>query len=237
MAKEKPKKGADPAQDIRVLEERAFTRMAPVISHEIRNPLAIIGNSVYFIKAKLSAAGPLDPKVEKHLGIIDSEIKHANDTLGEILAFTRMRVPAVQIHPLGALLQAASQSLQKPASVELTIDVPAQDPTVSADSELITRCIIHLLRNAFEAAGMGAVSARVRAEAGSAVLEVSDTGPGLAAELDGKLFTPFITTRPRGIGLGLAFVRKVVLAHGGTIEAQSPPGKGAAFRLSLPLSS
>lgn len=237
MAKEKPKKGTEPSEEIRALEEKAFARMAPVISHEIRNPLAIIGNSVYFIKAKLSAAGPLDPKVEKHLGIIDSEIRHANETLGEILAFTRMRVPAVQSHSLGALLQQASQSIRKPPSIKLSVEVCAECPRVQADAELLSKCIVHLLRNSFEAAGSGEVRACVRVEGKTAVLEVLDGGPGLAPELDGKLFTPFLTTRPRGIGLGLAYVRKVILLHGGAIEAESRPGKGAGFRLRLPISS
>lgn len=236
MPKDKPVKADEPAEEVRALEEKAFARMAPVISHEIRNPLAIIGNSVYFIKAKLSAAGPLDPKVEKHLGIIDSEIKHANDTLGEILAFTRMRVPAVQPHPFGALLEEASRTLQRPAALALETKLRAPDPRVKADSELIVKCIAHLLRNSYEAAPSGTVRAATSQEGSSAVLEVSDDGPGFAPELSGRLFTPFLTTRPRGIGLGLAFVRKAVLAHGGAVDARSLPGRGALVRLSLPLS-
>ena len=70
---------------------------------------------------------------------------------------------------------------------------------------------------------------------GSAAIEVTDSGPGLAPEAQAKLFTPFFTTRPRGIGLGLAFVKKVVDRHGGSVRVENRGGKGVAARIELPV--
>jgi two-component system sensor histidine kinase HydH len=217
------------------IEELAFKRMAPVISHEIRNPLATIGNSAYFIKAKLTAAGGVDPKVAKHLGIIESEVKRANDTLGEILTYTRMRDLAPKPVHLNDLVEKALGLFSAPVDVEVKFEPAPDDPSVPADADLLAKCIVHLVRNAAEAAVKGLVRVKVEASGSAAVVEVADSGPGLPPEAREKLFTPFFTTRPRGIGLGLAFVRKVVELHKGEIRVENKPGKGVVARIELPL--
>lgn len=222
----------DPVETARI-EEQAFKRMAPVISHEIRNPLAIIKNSSYFIKAKLQALGAADPKIEKHVGIIESEVKKADDTLGEILAYTRMREPAFKPGSLNDLVEKALQGFSFPG-VEVKLELAAKDPSVPLDAELLAKCVVHLVRNAAEAAGKGVVRVKTTSSAGAAAVEVSDSGPGLAPEMKDRLFTPFFTTRPRGIGLGLAYVKKVVGLHKGEVKLDSGP-KGVAAKISLPL--
>ena len=219
--------------DAAEIEEQAFLRMAPVISHEIRNPLAVIGNSAYYVKTKLAASGTVDPKVQKHLAIIESEVRRANDTLGEILAYTRMRAPDTKPQSLNALVEQALQAV--PAQeVKVQFEPASGDPKVPADQELIAKCIAHLVRNAVEAAGTGLVRVKTQAAGAGAVVEVSDSGPGLAPEAREKLFTPFFTTKPRGIGLGLAFVRKAVERHGGSVQVENRGGKGAVARIQLP---
>ncbi|MBI5242063.1 MAG: HAMP domain-containing histidine kinase [Elusimicrobia bacterium] len=217
------------------VEDQAFERMAPVISHEIRNPLAVIGNSAYFIKSKLAASGAVDPKVEKHLGIIESEVKRANETLGEILAYARMREPARKPQSLNDLAEQALKSLPPSAGAGAKIEPAPGDPKVSADSELIVKCIAHLIRNAAEAAAKGPARVKASVSGRLAVIEVTDSGPGLAPEARANLFTPFFTTKPRGIGLGLAFVKKAVERHGGRVRVENRDGKGAAARIELPI--
>ncbi|HAH08403.1 MAG TPA: hypothetical protein DCM05_18065 [Elusimicrobia bacterium] len=221
--------------DIAQIEEQAFKRMAPVISHEIRNPLAIIKNSSYFIKAKLEATGGVDPKVAKHVGIIESEVKRADDTLGEILSYTRMPAPAPKPVSLNELVEKALSGWSAPDGVEVKLDLASKGPSVPADAPLLAKCVVHLVRNAAEAAGKGLVRVKTMTTASAVVIEVSDSGPGLAPEAKENLFTPFFTTRPRGIGLGLAYVKKVVGLHKGEIQVESGPGKGVVAKISLPL--
>jgi signal transduction histidine kinase len=220
--------------DASSIEEIAFQRMAPVISHEIRNPLAVIGNSTYFIKSKLSTAGPLDPKIAKHLGIIESEVRRANETLSEILAFTRMREPVREPVDLGDLVSKTLLEFHPPGRKVLFDPQPAM-PRVQADAEIIARSIAHLLRNAAEASSRGDIRISVSSASGTASIEVSDSGPGLSPEAASRLFTPFFTTKPRGIGLGLAFVRKAASGHGGRALVENRPGGGVSARIELPL--
>ncbi|MEE8424444.1 MAG: ATP-binding protein, partial [Elusimicrobiota bacterium] len=190
--------------------EAALAKMAPIISHEIRNPLAIIGNSSYFIKTKLSKQGELDPKVTRHFTIIETELKHANDVLGEILAYTRMPEAKKAPHALTMLVEAALAATPAPEGVKIQKSLKAGDLKVSVDGEMTATVLHHLIRNAF-----GALSPDGTKTSGSVkiatskdgekwgVVEISDSGPGIPAEAEAKLYTPFNTTRPRGVGVGL----------------------------------
>ena len=219
--------------------DAALRLLAPIVSHEIRNPLAIIGNSSYFIKVKLGKTQEVDPKVLKHLGIIEEELGHANSTLGEILAFARMREPALQPQPLDSLVQAALRPLTVEAPVEIKQSLNAGDARVQADGELVAAAVGHVLRNAIQAAALKGSPARVSVatavDGAFGSVEISDTGAGLPPEARPRLFEPFNTTKPRGIGLGLAFAHKVLALHKGSIGLVESGGPGAAFKIRVPL--
>jgi len=223
--------------DAAALDE-ALRLIAPIISHEIRNPMAVIGNSAYFIKAKLGQGGPLDPKVIKHLGIVEAEIRHANEIIGELLSYARMPDPAPAPQGLNALVDAALQTLPKPDKIELKRSAAPAAAKVVADPALAAPALRHLVRNAYEALllaeGSCVVKIKASVEAGFGVFEVSDNGPGLSAEARAKLFQPFNAGKPRGIGLGLAFVRKVAEHYGGTAWVDEHGAGGAAILVSLP---
>jgi signal transduction histidine kinase len=219
--------------------DAALKMMAPIISHEIRNPLAAIGNSSYYIKSRLGQQESIDPKIQKHLAIIAAELRHADETLSEILAYARMREPAPRPAALHDLILAALNQLPDPAAAPVRKSLRAKDPRVVADSGLVESAIYHLLRNAVQAAAAksprSAVDISTRIEPPWAVIEVSDEGPGLPPEAHARLFQPFNTTKPRGMGLGLAFVKKVIALHRGFIELVSSAPSGTTFRVRLPL--
>jgi len=220
--------------------DAALRLLAPIVSHEIRNPLAIIGNSSYFIKVKLGKGAETDPKILKHLGIIEEELAHANATLGEILAFARMHEPALQAHPLNALVETAVRDLKPEPGVGLKLSLGKDAPRVTADGELASTAIRHVVRNALQAVAGGRdtpaqVSVGTSAKGSFGEIEVSDDGPGVPVEALPRLFEPFNTTKPRGIGLGLAYVQKVLLLHKGSIELVEGTDPGATFRIRLPL--
>jgi len=212
-------------------------RMASVTSHEIRNPLAIISNSLYFIKTKLGAGGAaLDPKIAKHIGIIEGEVKRSNEVLEEILAFTR----AKEMHPAPASVNSAIKDLTGayvfPPSVTVKSVPDPADPCVNADMEAVGCALRHILDNSVQAMPEGGtVTIEASHDAKRALLTVTDSGPGLPDGDGEKVFEPFFTTKPRGIGLGLTVARKFLEQQGGAVTAENVPGGGAKVTLSLPL--
>ena len=205
-------------------------RMANVIGHEIRNPLAVINNSIYFVKTKLGTA--VDAKVGKHLGIIESEVQRANALIADMLVFAR----PVEVHPapcsVAELLESALAA--RPPKPQVSVEVAPKDLRVSADAEIARGALRRLLDNACEAAGEGgAVAVRASRSGSSVDIVVRDSGPGVSADAQDKLFEPFFSTKPRGLGLGLATARKFAEKHGGALDRLPAPA-GAAFRLRLP---
>lgn len=213
--------------------DAALKLMAPIISHEIRNPLAVIGNSAYFVKTKLDILKVADPKVAKHLAHIETELKHANDVLEGMLLYARMKDPALSATPLLSIASDALSELAVPKGLKLENKADAKAPKAMVDPELATRSLRHVLRNAFEAAGEGGLVKLEYAagKAGALTVTVADSGPGLPKEMEGRLFIPFQTTRPRGIGLGLAYVKKACERMGGKAECSAPGAAKAWVKL------
>jgi signal transduction histidine kinase len=134
---------------------------------------------------------------------------------------------------------AAAEARQNGVELDTRLEVGL--PVVLADSIQIQQVLLNLVRNAIEAIAMsGAGERRVRLAtraSGDELIEiaVSDTGPGLAAADLEKVFEPFYTTKPEGIGIGLALSRSIVDAHGGRLWATADSGPGVTFRLTLPI--
>jgi len=212
-------------------------QMSSVVSHEIRNPLAIMSNSLYFIKTKLGAGGAaLDPKVAKHIGVMESELKHSNDIIEEMLAFTRKK--ELQPVPLSvnAVITEIVASYQFPAGVTAKVAEDAANPKVNVDKDALVYAVRCVLSNAAQAMPEGgAVAVTCSSDGKKAHMAFSDGGPGLPGGDGEKVFEPFFTTKPRGMGLGLSIVRKYLEQHGGSAAAENVPGGGAKVTLSLPL--
>jgi signal transduction histidine kinase len=137
--------------------------------------------------------------------------------------------------------------------ISVRYDVPVEIPPIKGDQHQLTQVFANLLINAYEALeGRGSVGIAARLAhdmddgallpdghepVATVVVEVADDGPGVATELTDKIFNPFFTTKPQGSGLGLAIVRKIVDAHEGRIDMTSVPGRGTAFRVTLPVES
>lgn len=212
-------------------------QMSSVVSHEIRNPLAIISNSLYFVRTKLSAGGAEpDPKISKHLGIIEGEVKHANDVIEEMLCFTRERELQLAPARMNAGIDDLAGSYPLPEGVTLKTAFDPEDPKVNVDVEAMRYALRQVMANAVQAMPEGGtVTLECSHDDKMAHLSFTDSGPGFPGGDGEKAFEPFFTTKPRGVGLGLSIVRKYAERHGGTARAENAPGGGARVTVSLPV--
>ena len=232
------------AQDELIKKERlaAIGQMSSVVGHEIRNPLAVINNSIYFIKTKLTAAAatatvPMEPKIMKHISIIESEIRQANGIIDEILGFARTRELNPKITNLNSYLEDLTMSFPVPPHIELVKHFASENPIVNIDTDEMAQAIRNLIKNGIEVMPeQGKVYVRSElVDAGTVRIDVEDTGCGMPKETAEKIFAPFFTTKARGTGLGLAVVKKVADRHKGKVEVTSVVGKGTCFKLYIPV--
>lgn len=216
-------------------------KMVASVSHEIKNPLGIIRSTAAILGKRLQS---LAPGNEHLAGIIVEETSRLDGIVREFLDFARPQTPRFSAQPLAEVVgQAAAfitPELEK-TGIELNLVTDPGLPPVSCDREQIYRALLNILLNAVQAmpdGGKLGVRCRKGQKNGNevAVLEITDSGVGIAPEDRVRIFTPFFTDKHRGTGLGLAIVKNIVDNHRGEIEVASQPGRGTTFRLILPLS-
>jgi two-component system sensor histidine kinase PilS (NtrC family) len=172
--------------------------------------------------------------------IVLREAARLNELVAQFLAFARPAPPRPRPTDLAVLLDEALHVFQHdPQAAGVTLERQLGPVTASCDPDQLRQVVWNLLSNAAQAVGAarpgaGTIRVRCAAEADGAVVEVEDDGVGMSAEEQSRLFLPFFTTKPRGTGLGLATVHRIVDAHGGTIRVASERGKGSRFTIALP---
>lgn len=214
-------------------EQELLRRAASVIGHDLRNPLAVINNSAYFVRAKLGQA-KLDPKVEKHLKIIESEIARADRLLADMLTFSRPYEPAAETMPLDSVVGDAVEGYPTPEGGRIDLKLGAKGVTAKFDGKAVGDALERLLDNAFAAQEeKGTVKVVTAAGKDGLTISVSDTGPGVDPKIKDVMYEAFMTTKPKGMGLGLALARKYLEGNGGSVSHETGP-KGSTFKLILP---
>jgi PAS domain S-box-containing protein len=224
----------------------ALGEMAAAIAHEVKNPLASIEVMAGVLKRQLAER----PEALETLDDIIKEAKMANAIVVEVLEFVRPIQLQVERVGLDEVLKDSitlAEGQKRRGAVTISTDLDPAVPDLMADPHQLRQLFSNLLANAFEAlGGEGHVDLRSTLmpedeasgpedSSPQVVIEVRDNGPGISHEDLERIFSPFFTTKPQGTGLGLAIVRKVVDAHEGRIDAVSAPGRGATFRVMLPL--
>jgi two-component system sensor histidine kinase HydH len=224
-------------------KNRAAERLATIghfaasIGHEMRNPLAVMESSLFLLRQHLGPAAA-QPDVARHLDRIGGEITRTNKTIHDLLDLARNRPPQRRPTSLRSLVQTAEAASLLPAGVRVTAHGVPPELTIDVDSDQFRQVLVNLFTNATHAMG-GRGNIQVAADAPSPDLvriRVRDEGPGVAVESRHRLFEALFTTKAKGTGLGLALCRRIVEAHGGTIELE-PGGDGATFLLTLPRES
>lgn len=209
-----------------------FGQLAGSIGHELRNPLAVIETSLFILRSRLEE----DDRIRKHVDRIGEQLGIANDIVSALLDIIRDRPLSRERHALGALVANAASSVPRPAGVRLELEGLEGLPELDGDPAQLRQVFVNLVENAVHAASPeGLVRLSGRTADGAVELVVADTGPGVDETVLRRLFEPLITTKVKGIGLGLPLVRRIVERHGGTVAYRRPPERGAHFIVRLPL--
>jgi len=170
--------------------------------------------------------------------VVRSEAERLEALVREFLSFARPLSPAIEALD-GARAVADTVELFRAEVAERGIELRARAESpvwVHADPGQFRQVLWNLLGNAADATPPGGrVDVQMVSQGGQGVLEVKDTGHGIADEDVDRIFDPFFTTKERGTGLGLAIVHRIIEAHGGNLSVRSQLGRGTTFRVALPL--
>jgi len=209
-------------------------QLAGSVAHELRNPLSVIQNAVYYLRLLLGKKSALDPKVERYLNMLGEEVSACDGILSSLLNFSQRReLRLFRVSP-PQVLREVLEKRPLPAAIRLEVDLPEED-TFYVDVEQMRQVFGNLIQNALQAMPSGGLL-RIsgRREGGYWRIDFSDSGGGVDPEVEQKIFDPLFTTKSKGTGLGLAICKKIVEDHGGTIELLNRPNEGATFTISIP---
>lgn len=210
-------------------QQELLRRAASVIGHDLRNPMAVINNSAYFVRAKLGQT-KLDPKVEKHLKIIEAEIARADGLLGDMLTFSRPYEPASETQALDSVVGAAVEGYKLPEGGKIDWKPGAKGVSAKFDGKALGDAVRRLLDNAFAAQEE---KGTVKVSTKDLTVIVTDSGKGVDPKIEPIMYEAFMTTKPKGLGLGLSLARKFMEGMGGSVSHETSP-KGSTFKLTLP---
>jgi two-component system sensor kinase FixL len=231
-ALEEKTRALEAAQEELVRSERLaiLGQLAGGVSHELRNPLGVIKNSVYYLKMVL----PEDDRVRKHLAILDREVATATRIISGMLDFARTTPPTRVPTNLNDLIRDSLERLTVPDAVHVELDLADGLEPAVVDPDQIRLIIDNLLSNGLQAMPDGGrLTIRTRSLGGALELGIEDTGLGISPEHLERIFEPLFTTKSKGIGLGLALAKRLAESNGGRIRVQSTLGAGSRFVIEL----
>jgi signal transduction histidine kinase len=222
------------AQEKLVRQERlaVLGQLAGGVGHELRNPLGIISNAVYYLRLLLEGK---EAQVAEYLEIIENETRNAEQIIADLLDYARASRGVSEPVAAADLVQQVLERNPVPVGVTLSVHIDPDLPPAHADRHQMERVLGNLLVNAYQAMPEGGA---LEISAGKCdqqiAITVTDAGMGIPPDDLSQIFEPLFTTKARGIGLGLAICKNLVEANGGWIEVQSTPEEGSTFAVYLP---
>lgn len=212
----------------------ALGEVAMGLAHEIRNPLGIIKTATQLLHRRADL-----PETDKrHLEYVISEVSRINDLITEFLDFAKPSAPLRTVQAarpvVEEILGFCGPELAT-HNIDAQIDDAAPGATIYADAKQLKQACLNLILNAIDAMpGGGRLTLGIHSVGGNTVISIGDTGEGIAPDMIERIFTPFVTTKASGTGLGLAKVFSIMESHDGSIECVSETDAGATFSLYIP---
>ena len=254
MVEERTKELRDTRDQLVRCEKLAVLgQLAGGVAHELRNPLAVMNNAIYYLTSINTDA---DETTREYLELISSEIGNAEAIVSDLLDFSRTRSLEREQVTAAELVVRVLEKHPPPEKVKVTTGIPPELPPLFVDPRQIGQVLENLVANAYQAMAAGG-QVTITAElmeadpirdpksipeeyashsTGQAIcIRITDTGCGISKENMEKIFEPLFTTRARGIGLGLAIVKNLAELNSGSIKVQSEAGKGSTFTIALPV--
>ncbi|WP_165794662.1 sensor histidine kinase [Kinneretia aquatilis] len=226
--------------------------MATTLAHELNQPIGAASNLLRGLRMRLArraAEKPAAALSSEESGALEralEQLSFAARVITRIREFTHSRQPRLQRLDLAALLRESlgllDWDLQR-SEVQLSLDLPSQPLLVRGDAVMLQQVLVNLMRNALDAMRqppaqtVPRLGLRLRSEQGQALLQVQDNGCGLSEAAEKNLFVPFASTKPSGMGVGLAICRSFIELHQGRLWFSRNPERGCSFHIDLPLDS
>ncbi len=207
----------------------ALGELAAIMAHEVRNPLAVLFNSLGSLAKRVPAEG----ETATLLAIMGEETQRLERLVRELLDFSRPQAPSFDNESIDAVVRSAALAASREVASDaraLRVELARNLPIVRIDASMIRRALVNVLVNALQAAGESGevtVNAGIECRDGREMLRiaVTDDGPGIPEAIAARVFEPFFTTKASGTGLGLSVVKAIAESHGGEVEiASSRPG-------------
>ncbi len=211
----------------------AIGQVAAMVGHDLRNPLTSIKGATYYLKKKLGLK--MDEKAMEMLELIEKDIEHSNEIITDLMEYSKeIRLELTETTPKSIVRDALSL-VEVLENVQI-LDLTQSEPKIKVDVAKMKRVFGNLIKNAIDAMPIGGKLAITSRES-NANMEIAfaDTGIGMAKEVMEKIWTPFFTTKAKGMGLGLAICKRIIEAHGGSISVESTVGKGTTFTVTIPI--
>jgi signal transduction histidine kinase len=178
-----------------------------------------------------------DEKIKEYLDLIEKNLNLSNKIVTDLLDFTRIKTVDREAASVSELVNQMFDRFPPPESVKVIMNIPADIPRVYVDPYHIVQILGNLTLNANQAMAQkgGTLTISSYVQNHTVGISIQDTGTGISPENMERIFEPLFTTKPKGIGLGLAVSKKLIEANGGRIEIQSEMGTGSTFTVYLPM--
>lgn len=216
----------------------AIGQTAGMIGHDIRNPLQTIAGELFLMKQEIDFSPDSECKkdVQESLDSIQEQVDYINKIISDLQDFSRPIKPELVNVNLCTTIPKLLQTVPMPSNIEAIAICSKELPVIKLDLTLLKRILVNLVTNAIQAMPKGGkITIRAFEEKNYAQIWVEDTGTGISDSIKPKLFQPLMTTKSKGQGFGLAVVKRLVEAQGGSISFDSQFGKGTKFLIRFPV--
>ena len=222
-------------QRLRLEKLAAVGEVTTMVGHDLRNPLQSIENATYYLNNELPHL-QITQKTMEMLQVINDSVDYADKIIRDLQDLSAVKKPTLRNNNINTIVKETLSQVETQENIELITKL-GHLPEIKADKDMIKRVFLNLAINGIQAikekGGKLKVSTKKTKE--SVEITFKDTGIGIPKENKEKIFTPFFTTRAKGMGVGLAICKKFVESHGGSIEVESKDGKGSTFTVMLPV--